>query len=192
MSWLVTAIAHGGLVITYASIAYIIGRGQTIERQWRNNPLATATFAIFLTCAIGHGIHMEHALLREVGIEAEVGDASRLALADTLLVIWTPITLLPAIWYLSMRKRLRILQGGAPLLEDIVQRQAEAQAIHDRVIVGAKAARQHLADGDAAAAKKAVDESLEEAGAIITSLLGPARSVHAVRPGDLRRARGSQ
>lgn len=191
MSWLVTATAHGVLVVAYLWIAFIIGRGQTIEKQWRSNPLASATFAIFLTCAIGHGVHMEHALLRTIGIDAAIGDAARLAMSDQLLVVWTPITALAAIYYLTKRRRLRVLQGGAPLVEDLVKRQAEARILHDQVIASVEAAKEALDRGDDAAARAAIEDGMAGSDQIIGALLGKSGSVHHVRPGDLRRGRAS-
>jgi len=191
MMWLVTVAGHSILVVAYIWIALIIGRGQTREKQWRSNPLASATFAIFLTCAIGHGVHVEHALLLNVGIESESGVAARTAMSDWLLIAWTPVTAFAAIYYLSKRHRLRILQGGAPLVEDLVKRQNEARILHEGVIMHVQDAHAALERGDEDAARRAIEAGMDGSQKIIAALLGKGSSVHHLRPGDLRRGKAT-
>lgn len=187
--WEITALAHAVLLLAYLVIAYIIGRGQTIERQWVSNPLASATFMIFLTCAISHGIHLEHTLF---DFEPATTEAARTALSDPLLVIWTPITAATAIFYLLQRKRLPILQGGAPMVVDLEKRRAEAAILHDEVMASVGAAQGHLDAGRREDAEKEIEAAMHGAEEIITALLGERKSVHKVRPGDLRRSQGSR
>ncbi len=192
MIWAITVVAHGILVVAYAWIAFMIGRAQTKEKQWRTNPLASATFMIFAACAIGHGVHAEHAALRTFGIEAEIGDAARIAMADPWLVVWTPLTALAALFYVSLRTRFRILQGGAPMVEDLVKRQQEAELLHDGVMVAVRRARDSLDAGDTDGALAAIEDGMNGSDGIIAALLGESGSVHKVRPGDLRRGRASK
>lgn len=183
--WQITAVAHIVLTIAYFAVAWIIGGGLTRQQQWRSNPLAVSTFAIFLTCAIGHGVHVEHALLGVTGREVDVAEASILTMSDASLVLWTPLTALAAIGYFAQRARLRALHGETPLVEDLVKRQQEARLLHDGVMASVHQARKLLRQGDEAAASAEIARAMNEAEAIITEFLRSGDG--GIQPGDLRR-----
>ncbi|MBL7499444.1 response regulator [Frankia sp. CNm7] len=116
----IAASANTVILLTYLAISLAIARGLRESRQWRNNKLGTATSAIFLTCAIGHGLH---ALASFVGgwAHRHDGTMSNLAVATML---WDVLTAIVGIWYWSLRGRFPALVRGAAVFEDLRLRQA--------------------------------------------------------------------
>lgn len=180
--WLVTAGANVVMASVYAWIAALMIVGLWKGKQWLTNPLATATAAIFVTCTVGHGLHVWH-VLAFAGSDAGTA-AARTAMSDWRLLAWDLFTAGVAVWYFTLRKRLRLLFEGAALCEDLQQRQAQAQELHDNVVQGLVQAKLALDLGRRDEGARAVGETLESAKKIITGLLGDGARPE---PGSLRR-----
>lgn len=185
--WVLGAI--GNLVISgaYLAIAYHIFHGMARANQWRNNPLALATGAIFFTCGIGHGLHLVHLMLPSFGLETELGGAAREEFSDWHIWSWDALTAGIAVWYWGLRNRFPALVRGAALFEDIRVRQRQALEIHDNVVQGLAVAKLSLDMGRMVDAANAIEGSLAASRKIISDLLGERGSEFALRPGDLRR-----
>ena len=56
--WMVGAAMNGVILVAYVAICITIARGLLRSGQWRSNPLALATSAIFFTCGVHHGAHV--------------------------------------------------------------------------------------------------------------------------------------
>lgn len=189
--WEVTTAANVVVAVTYGAISYTMIREAVLGRQWLENPLLSATVAIFVTCTIGHGLHAGHALLAswDTGEHATgIGHATRATFVDGRLLIWDSLTALVALWYWGLRARFAILFHGAALCEDMAKRQQEAAALHDNVLQGLVQAKLALDLGRRAEGRKVVAETLEAAKKISSGLLG-ARGADLVclEAGDLRR-----
>ncbi len=111
-------VANVGIAVGYLGIALVITRGLVETRQLgRRNPLATATAAIFFSCAAGHAIHVEHLLLQP----------EALRLADIHLVAIDSITAVIAGIYLSLRRRFPVLWTGPEMYTSAVRAEAQQQ-----------------------------------------------------------------
>lgn len=185
--WMVTAGANAVMMFVYGWIAALMLIGLYKGHQWLTNPLATATAAIFVTCTIGHGVHVEHILLPLIGVQDGVTPAAQAAMSDWRLLAWDLFTAGVAVWYFTLRKRLRLLFEGASLCEDLQQRQRQAQELHDNVVQGLVEAKLALDLGRREEGARVVSETLESAKQVITGLLGEARP----EPGSLRRRRAA-
>ena len=75
--WLIGGIVNLVVAACYLAIGWIIQGGLSSTHQWRRNPLGVATFCIFLSCGLGHGLHAEHLL-----IGARVASPEGLALRE--------------------------------------------------------------------------------------------------------------
>src|SRR5574341_2135776 len=128
--WVLGALGNFIISAAYLVISYHILSGVGRKGQWRNNPLAAATGAIFFTCGLGHGIHLIHLLLPSWGIEEELGRISRQEFSDWHLWLWDGLTAGVAVWYWSLRNRFPALVRGAALFEDLRVRQQQALEIH--------------------------------------------------------------
>ncbi len=181
--WIATAAAHGLIALAYVAIATIVGRGLTRTQQWSTNPLGTATFAIFATCALGHAIHVWHAFATPWE-PAETVAAARIALGDWPLITWSIITAVVAAIYLVGRRRLAVLHGGKWMAVDVARRQAEAHEVQADVLARVKVARDKLRQGDTSDAINELEDALASSKRIVADLL-PRR--HEMRPGSVRR-----
>ena len=174
--WMLTAAANGILVVLYGAIAVTMIREAARGRQWTSNPLLTATIAIFSACAIGHGLHMAHALLAPLAAghahQAALGFATRTAFSDWRLLVWDGLTALVAIWYWGLRARFAVLFHGAGLCEDMAKRQQQAMDLHDNVVQGLVQAKLALDLGRREEGRKAVADTLEAAQGIVSRVLG--------------------
>lgn len=194
--WMLNVGAQFVVATSYTWIAWVMLKGIIAGRQWQSNPVAVATLAIFTTCAVGHFVHMEHMVLPDLlpflaGSGASL-EAARVAHGDPLAISWHVLTACSALWYLTLRNRLRIIHGGQALCEDMVQKQNNAIAIHDQVMAGLARARSHLDEGDRGACQAELDQALGASRKVITQLLGRPGEVNALGPGDLRRRRASR
>jgi signal transduction histidine kinase len=185
--WMVAAGANVVMASVYAWIAVVMIVGLWKGRQWFTNPLATATAAIFVTCTVGHGLHVWH-VVALAGVADAGTAAARTAMSDWRLLAWDLFTAGVAVWYFTLRKRLRLIFEGAALCEDLQQRQAQAQELHDNVVQGLVQAKLALDLGRRDEGARAVGETLESAKQIITSLLGDGARPE---PGSLRRRRAA-
>lgn len=161
--WTIGATANTLVTVAYLAIFWTIASGVAASRQWRSNPLSVATALIFLSCGIGHGLHLAHLVLDEHGARHTY---------DLHLGIWDLGTGVGAVWYWSLRGRFPALVRGAALFEDLRTRQRQALEIHDNVVQGLATAKLALDLGDTARADAAIDVTLTRAKAIISDLLG--------------------
>lgn len=186
-AWMVTTAANLVVAAVYAGLATIMFAGIARGNQWRTNPLAVATAAIFLTCTIGHSVHALHTMLPVVGLDAHTGGHARVVFGDPVLLTWDVLTAIVAVWYFTVRKRLVLLFEGAALCADLQERQRRAQQLHDDVVQGLVRAKAALDLGRRDEGHEAVSSTLESARTIISGLLGRDQ----LQPGDLRRAKPS-
>jgi hypothetical protein len=186
--WAVGAAANVVIMLAYLAISATIARGLTASKQWRSNPLAVATAAIFFTCAVHHGAHPAHMLLPYLGLERHTGLSMREAFDEWHASGWDVVTAAVGIWYWTLRGRFPALVRGAALFEDVRLRQQQALEIHDNVVQGLATAKLSFEVGRQEEGMAAVEATLAASRKIITSLLGPEGSDGALQPGDLRRA----
>lgn len=190
--WVVTTAANVMVAIIYGTISYTMIREAVLGRQWVENPLLSATVAIFVTCTIGHGLHAGHALLAswESGEHAMgIGHATRATFVDGRLLIWDSLTALVALWYWGLRARFAILFHGAALCEDMAKRQQEASDLHDNVVQGLAQAKLVLDLGQREEGRQVIAETLAAAKRISSGLLGErGTDLVYLEAGDLRRS----
>ena len=185
--WMVGVAATVIMVFSYAVIAYILIVGLAQGRQWAANPIGVATALVFVSCTLGHGAHVVHALLPTLGIDIERALAAQTVYTDWRLWGWNVAAAAVAIWYLSLRNRLKVVYGGAALCEDMAERQKEALDIHDNVVQGLTQAKLALDLGERQQALAVISQTLAEAKHIITDILGEENSALALGAGELRR-----
>lgn len=185
--WMVTAGANAFMVLIYAGIAIIMIHGIHQGHQWRTNPIAVATAAVFVSCTIGHGLHLLHVIPPLSTLQPAEAEAARAMFLDPRLLGWDAVTASVAIGYWFMRSRLAVVYNGAALNEDLEERERQAAMLHDRVMSGLERARVELEAGHRDAGLRTLDETLEESKTIITTLLGTPGTRTSLGPGDLRR-----
>lgn len=189
--WMVTAVANSILVVSYGAISFVMIRGLGRGAAWGANPLAMATVAIFVTCTVGHGIHLTHVLL-PASIEGEIVAATRASFGDPLMWTWDGATAVVAIVYWRLRGRFALMTSGPAFFEDMRAREEEAIALNDGVVQGLQRAKAALEAGERDAALAALEETLGSSRRAVTQLLGPLGSELSLRRGDLRRKAAAQ
>lgn len=185
--WMLAAGANAFMVLIYAWIATIMIRGIQDGHQWRSNPIAVATAGVFVSCTIGHGLHLAHVLPPLSLLQPAEAAAARAMFADWRLIAWDGFTAATAIGYWFLRGRLVAVYAGASLGEDFQERERQAALIHERVVTGLDRAQAQFDAGDRAAGMETLARTLEEGKGVITTLLGKPGVRPPVRPGDLRR-----
>lgn len=185
--WMAAAAANAVITACYLGISAVVLTGIGRHAQWRSNPLALATGAIFLSCGIGHGLHFVHLVLPSFGPIGSHGAGAR-AMFDWHLTIWDGVTATVAVWYLSLRNRLPSLVRGAAIYEDLEERRRQALDIHDNVVQGLTHAKLAFELGRDHEGLAALDDTLAASRVIVTDLLIDEGSDLAVVPGDLRRS----
>ncbi|GEM_PF-3388633 len=185
--WWITAASNAIMVVIYAVIATIMIRGIQTGHQWRTNPIAVATAAVFVTCTVAHGQHLLHLLPPLAQAEPAQFAAAQAMFNDPALVVWDGFTASVAVWYFLMRSRLVIVYEGAALCEDIAERQRQAALLHEKVVEGLARAERALENGEREAGLRSIEATLEESKTIITTLVGRAGTRAGLGPGDLRR-----
>lgn len=184
--WQVAAVTNGIVAVAYAAIAITIGRGIVIARQWRHNPLAVATAAIFTTCAVHHGSHSAHMLFFADGHH---GASMRAAFDNVFMGGWDVLSAAAAIWYWRLRSNFPALLRGAALFDDLEVRRRQALELHDGVVQGLAAAKLQLELGHQQEALAAMEATMAVSKQIITGLLVDADN--GFRPDVLQRERPS-
>ena len=185
--WVISIVATLVMIAVYSVIGYTIWAGVARGHQWRTNPLAVSMGLIFVACTVGHGTHIVHALLPSLGASVTLGEAARAAFDDPRLALWHVFAAVIAVWYLTLRNRLKIVWQGAALFEDMKQREARALDIHDSVVQGLAEAKLAIELGKRDEGLAHVNATLEDAKRIITDILGEEGSVVELGAGDLRR-----
>ena len=126
MGWQTAAALNGLIALCYVCISALITQGLIRTRQLRVNPLAFATAAIFLTCALHHGHHATHLLLAYGGDEG----ASELAAVRLVFGSWHTVAIdavgaAVAVTYLALRSSYRALLNTPQMFDDAVRSAAE-------------------------------------------------------------------
>ncbi len=185
--WHFALIVNVIVMTCYLMIAWIVGRGIHVSGQWRTNPLATATFLIFLSCGVGHGMHVEHLLL-----PGETLQASRTAF-DLHLVAVDMATATIAIYYFLLRRKFPALLTSAAMFEDMEDRRRQALDIHDTIVQELATAKLALETGHDKMGMAALDRGLQASKTIIDDLIGEnPMSSASHEAGGLRRVSSAQ
>jgi len=188
--WHLGATANIVITVTYLMISFSIFRGVVKDGgKVMENPLATATAAIFFTCAVHHGSHPVHQLLPAFGSHAEIGVAMRDAFNEAHVSLWDVVTAAVGVWYWTLRNRFPALVRGSALFEDVRERQRQALEIHDNIVQGLATAKLSFELDDRERGVAAVESTLAASRKIISDLLGDTDLGTHLGPGDLRRRR---
>src|SRR3954463_7589947 len=139
--------ANSIIAACYFVIAALIFIGLVRQRHLGFNSLATATCLIFFTCGLGHATHVEH-YLEQASFYSSLPDLWHQALTDGLTVI-------PAVIYLTLRRRYGLVIRGPHALLDFQRRLHIAETL--RVIGRDVSARTELDDLLARVALHALD-----------------------------------
>jgi hypothetical protein len=189
MTWQLSTAANLIIGVAYLAIAYIIVSGLVRTQQLSSNKLGLATGLIFLTCGVHHGTHSVHMLLPSFGIDDAQGYALREAW-HWPSVAWDLLGAGVALFYLSLRGSYASVLRGAQLFEDLKARERQALEINDNIVQGLSVAKYALDQGKDDTSRKAVEDTLKKARALITDLLGEEGSeIELSKPGELRRQR---
>lgn len=174
MPWSLGLVANLVIALSYVLIALTILRPLQRTGQLRSNALATATAAIFVTCAVHRLAQAVYLALPWFGSETPQGEAMRDAWSWPL-ASWDLVGALVAIYYWSLRRSYSSLIEGAALFSDLELRERQALDLNDNVLQGLVVARMSLERGDRDKALDALDAAIGSAGTIITDLLGGGR-----------------
>jgi diguanylate cyclase (GGDEF)-like protein len=153
MGWQFVVVLNAIIASCYVAISFLIGQGLVRTRQVTSNPLALATCAIFMTCAVHHG---EHALHLALG-DGDVGQlrSARALFGQAHMVAIDGLGAIVAVTYLALRRNYKALLNTPAMFDDAVRVAAEGQlrelAFTDQLTgVPNRAAYQLYADGLAA------------------------------------------
>jgi signal transduction histidine kinase/CheY-like chemotaxis protein/HPt (histidine-containing phosphotransfer) domain-containing protein len=150
----VSAAGNGVVALAYFAITGAIAIPLLRSGQWWSNRLGSATAAIFFTCAVGHGLHLLHAV-----------DGSGDTNASWHLAVWDLLSAVVAVYYWSLRKIYGSLMDGAKLFEDLqeqarLERAQAAQELAEARLERAREVEQALTEArDAALASAAARSS---------------------------------
>ncbi|MGV8874292.1 MAG: putative bifunctional diguanylate cyclase/phosphodiesterase [Rhodococcus sp. (in: high G+C Gram-positive bacteria)] len=144
--WLWVVVLNGITAAAYLGIVLFIVRGLLRTGQLRNNPLAVATAAIFLTCAAHHLLHAlnllpgfdSHASHLDAGSGAGMLDIMRESMGSGVDVAVTASTAIAGVVYLGMRRFYGPLLGSPAMFDDASEaryRQLAANLPHTSVFV---------------------------------------------------------
>ncbi|MCZ4562925.1 EAL domain-containing protein [Rhodococcus sp. IEGM 1401] len=144
--WVWVVVLNGITAAAYLGIVLFIVRGLMRTGQLRNNRLAVATAAIFLTCAAHHLVHAVHlwtgfdghASHLAAGSGGGMLDAMRESMGGPLDVAVTASTALAGVIYLGMRRFYGPLLRSPAMFDDASEaryRQLAANLPHTSVLV---------------------------------------------------------
>lgn len=144
--WVWVVVLNGITAAAYLGIVLFIVRGLMRTGQLRNNRLAVATAAIFLTCAahhLAHAVHLwtgfdGHASHLAAGSGGGMLDAMRESMGGPLDVAVTASTALAGVIYLGMRRFYGPLLRSPAMFDDASEaryRQLAANLPHTSVLV---------------------------------------------------------
>ena len=141
--WMVGMVANAAVSLAYFGIFGAILLPLIKGGQVRKNPLGTATAAIFLTCAVHHGVHAVHMLMPAFDVDLEQGMAMRQAWGWQL-AIWDVIGATVGAYYWSLRRTYGSLMQGAQLFDDMRKREEQALEINDSILQAIVVAKMSL------------------------------------------------
>jgi hypothetical protein len=168
--WIVGLAATSVITVAYVGIAVTIVVPLVRSRQLTKNKLGAATAAIFLTCAVHHGVHALQLLAPGVGVDL----ASRIALRDAWgweLALTDVVGAAVAAYYFGLRRTYGSLMQGAQLFDDLRRRERQALEINDNVLQGLVVAKMALEMDRSDTAVAALDTSIAAASRMISELL---------------------
>lgn len=152
-------VVAGALIsIAYSLIAATIVVPLVRTRQWKNH-LAWMTAAIFFSCALGHAIHVHHALFH--GVEM-----------DWHLASWDVVTAVVAAVYLVNRRRLSALTDAPAMFEDMQAHRRQAITINDAVAQALIAAKLAYENDERAMGDALLEQGLHAARGVVDELVG--------------------
>ena len=179
--WVVGCVSGVVLALAYLLICLAITVPLARGRQLRSNPLGAATAAIFLTCAVHHGLLVAQLIAPAFGLDTEQGLALRTAWSWPLAA-WDVLAAGVGIHYWSLRRGYSSLMPGAQLFQDLRQREQQALELNDTVLQGLIVAKMALDMEQPAKAHGALVASIDSASRIITDLMGsPHHALELVR-----------
>jgi hypothetical protein len=161
-------------------VAYLAIAGSVVvplvrSRQLVTNKLGTATAAIFLTCALHHGLHCVDLAWPDLGDEPVRGATPG---AGTVRDAWgwgldvvDLVGAAVAAYYFGLRRTYGSLMQGAQLFVDLRRRERQALEINDNVLQGLVVAKMALELDQRETAVAALDTSITAASRMISSLL---------------------
>ena len=170
MGWGLGLAGNAVVAVAYLAIATVITTALVRSGQVRSNPLAAATAAIFVTCAVHHGSHSVHMALPWFGVGTERGLAMR-ASYDVTMATWDAVTAAVGVYYWTLRRSYAPIMRGAQLFDDVRQREQQALELNDNVLQGLVVARLAFDLGHPDKAREALESSIGSASAIISELL---------------------
>jgi hypothetical protein len=170
-AWMVGMVANAAISLAYFGIFGAILMPLVKGGQVRKNPLGTATAAIFLTCAVHHGVHAVHMLMPAFDVDLVQGLAMRQAWGWQLAT-WDVIGALVGAYYWSLRRTYGSLMQGAQLFDDMRKREEQALEINDSILQAIVVAKLSLDLGQQSRAEAALDKAIQAASHLITDLLG--------------------
>ena len=191
MWWQLGALANCVVAVAYFAISSTILRALARSGQLRSNQLALATGVIFFTCSVGHGLHAAH-LLAPAAFDLDPVQAEGLRAAFSWhMAPWDALTALVGCWYWTLRTQYGALLKGPGLFNDMKADRRQAMELNDDVVQSLAVAKYALSLGQPERAMAAIDQSLESARSIITTLLGEQGRAGSLGPGDLVRQRAA-
>jgi hypothetical protein len=122
--WWLSATLKGLVAVSYLAVSAAIMMPLARLGQLRRNRLGTATGAIFLTGAIGHGLHAAHPVLSYL----ELAHAGRAPPGEGLAwhdVLWDALTAAMGIFYWTLRRTYTPLVRGPAMSDDLATRQPD-------------------------------------------------------------------
>lgn len=161
-AWQIAAVSNGVIAVAYVAIGVTIFRGVFKTGQQRSNPLAVATGLIFLSCGVGHGVHLEHLFA------PDTREASRI-MFDVHMAWVDGVTAVIAVLYWSMRSTFGRLLGSTMYI-DRPAREAQRDLIGDELVQHLAAARFALAAGDTGVADASLRDALAATSALLVDL----------------------
>lgn len=136
--WQLEALGNTGIALGYLTIFALVIVPTVRTGQVRTNPLATATAAIFLSGALGHGLDAVH--LVAPLFDGDAATVPMASISSWWTAGWHAITALVAIYYLSLRHSYGRLLETAPMFDDLLEQQASATVAEARDAAMASAA----------------------------------------------------
>ena len=176
------AAANLVVAVVYVGIAVFIVRPLARQGRLQTSPLATATALIFASAGLHHGIHVLELLLPSVGLDENVGRATRevfgwpLAVSDLFAAA-------VGVYYLRLRRTYGMQPRSGELFTDTRRQQQEALDLNDTVVQGLVAAQLARRLGRERELDEALAVSLESARGMVDRLLSEVESTNPAKSG---------